>query len=385
MSSQRRIVIIGGGIVGFGVAANLLKMGERDLVLLEREKLPGQHSTGKSAGGFRAQFSTQINIELMMQSIEILTHFSEEFGADAEVRQYGYLFMATTRQQMEALRQNVELQRKYGLEVEFLEGSERILEICPQINTEDIVGGTFCPTDGYFDPYEFMQGYANFAEERGLKTVYEAEVTGFEIKDGTVLAVQTKAGDFPVDIVVLAAGAWSGEVGKLAGVDIPVVPVRRQLFDTEPFDGISQQVPLMADLSNGFYIKSESGGFLLGCANKDEPPGFNTSVDLEYKFKVVEMALHRFPVLADATVREGWAGLYSVSPDHHAIVGVVPPLANFFVISGFSGHGAMQSPGATRCLAELIVEGSSRSVDISPLSITRFRPGPSPLMETTVI
>ena len=282
MNSRRHIVIIGGGIIGFGVAANLFKLGERDVTLLEREKLPGQHSTGKSAGGFRAQFGTDINVELMMKSVHILTHFKEEYGAEAEVRQYGYLFMAAAPQQMEVLRGNTVLQRKYGLAVEYFEGSERIHEICPQINTEDLLGGTFCPTDGYFDPYEFMQGYANFAEERGLKTVYEAEVLGFERTDEAIQAVQTKAGDFPADIVVLAAGAWAGEMGKLAGVDIPVVPVRRQLFDTEPFDGIRQDVPLMADLRNGFYMKSESGGFLLGCANKDEPPGFNTNVDLEY-------------------------------------------------------------------------------------------------------
>lgn len=385
MNSQRQIVIIGGGIVGFGVAANLFKLGERNITLLEREKLPGQHSTGKSAGGFRAQFSTEINIELMMESVRILTRFSEEYGANAEVRQYGYLFMATSPEHLEALRKNVKRQRKHGLEVEYFEGTERIREICPQASTEGLLGGTFCPTDGYFDPYEFMQGYANFAQERGLKTVFEAEVTGFEVKDETVRAVQTRAGDFSADIVVLAAGAWSGELGMLLGLDIPVVPVRRQLFDTEPFDAISQRVPLMTDMRNGFYLKSESGGFLLGCANKDEPPGFNMNVDLEYKFKVVEMALQRFPVLADARIRDGWAGLYAVSPDHHAIVGPVPPLANFFVISGFSGHGAMQSPAVTKCLAELIVEGRSRTVDISPLSIARFRPGPSPLMETTVI
>jgi len=385
MSSQRRILIIGGGIVGFGLAANLLKLGEREVTLLEREKLPGQHSTGKSAGGFRAQFSTAINVELMMRSIEILTRFADEYGADARVQQYGYLFMATSAEHLRVLRRNVELQRSFGLQVEYIEGTGRISEICPQINTEDLLGGTFCATDGYFDPYEFMQGYANYAEERGLKTVYEAEVIGFEVKDDTVRVVRAKAGDFPVDVVVLAAGAWSGEVGKLAGLDIPVVPVRRQVFDTEPFGGISLQVPLMADMGNNFYLKSESGGFLLGCANKDEPPGFNTGVDLEYKFKVVEMAVHRFPVLADATIREGWAGLYEVSPDHHAIIGLVPPLTNFFVISGFSGHGAMQSPATTLCLAELIAEGRSRTVDISPLSVARFRPGPSPLMETAVI
>jgi len=375
VNTERKVVIIGGGLIGFGVAANLVKLGEKSVVVLEKEKMPGLHSTGKSAGGFRAQFSTPINIEMSLKSIKILTNFKEEVGVQPEVRQYGYLFLATTKEHIEQKKRDVALQRSLGVPVEFFEGNERVREICAQINTDDVIGGTFCPIDGYFDPYDFMLAYMNFFQENGGEVVYEAEVKGFESWGRKVTAVKSTAGEFPCDVVVNAAGAWAGDVAKLLGVDLPIVPIRRQVFDTEPFSLIPQEIPLTIDMSTGLYVKSESGGFLLGYSNKDEPPGYNFSVDPEFRMLVVEMALHRFPILENAKLREGWAGLYDTTPDHHAIIGPVPEFDNFMVIAGFSGHGAMHSPIATKALAELIVEGTPRCIDISPLSCDRFRKG----------
>lgn len=380
-----KVAIIGAGLIGFGVGANLIKLGEKSIVILEREKMPGLHSTGKSAGGFRAQFSTRPNIEMSMKSIRILTNFKEEVGVQPEIKQYGYMFLATSQAHLDALKQAIVLQREYGVPVEFFEGAHRALEICEQLRADDIIGGTFCPTDGYFDPYDFMLAYADFFLENGGQAKYEAEVIGFETKGNEIEAVRTKAGDFPVEKVVIAAGAWSGEIGKMLGLNVPIVPVRRQVFDTEPFDGMKQEIPLIVDMSTGLYVKSESGGFLLGYSNKDEPPGFNYSVDPEFRMLVAEMALSRFPVLEKATLREGWAGFYDTTPDHHSILGIVPPFENLFIAAGFSGHGAMHSPIATKAVAELIVHGSASCVDISPLAITRFKDGQSPLMEHAVI
>jgi len=146
-----------------------------------------------------------------------------------------------------------------------------------------------------------------------------------------------------------------------------------------------QELPLMMDMGSGLYVKSESGGFLLGLSNKDEPPGFRTDVDQEFRFYVAELAINRFPVLENATLRNGWAGLYDTTPDHHAIIGPIPPLENFVLVSGFSGHGAMHSPIATKAVSELIVFGESKCIDISPLSIERFKEGKSPLLEHAVI
>ncbi len=386
MSPVYKVAIIGGGLIGFGIAANLVKLGEKSVVVLEKEKMPGLHSTGKSAGGFRVQFSTKPNIEMSVKSIRILTNFKEEVGVQPEVKQFGYMFMATKPEHLEALSRNISLQKEFGVQVEFFEGAKRVKEICEQVNTEDIIGGTYCPTDGYFDPYEFMLAYSNFFLEADGIALYEAEVVGFETKDDKVRVVKTeKAGEIEAEAVVIAAGAWSGEIGKLLGLSIPIVPIRRQVFDTEPFDGMRQEVPLMIDMGTGLYVKSESGGFLLGYSNKDEPPGFNYSVDPEFRFLVAEMALRRFPVLEEANLRDGWAGFYDTTPDHHSILGRIPQFSNLFIAAGFSGHGAMHSPITTKAIAELIVEGTARCFDISPLSITRFKDGESPLHEQAVI
>ncbi len=382
---MHKVVVIGGGLIGFGVAANLAKLGERSVILLEKEKMPGLHSTGKSAGGFRAQFSTKPNIEMSVKSIRILTNFEEEVGVQPDIKQYGYMFMATTPAHLETLKKNIAIQKEYGVPVEFFEGARRAKEICEQVDAEDILGGTYCPTDGYFDPYDFMLAYANFFMEKGGQAVYEAEVIGFETSEDEVKAVKTTAGDFSANVVVVAAGAWTGEICRLIGVDLPIVPIRRQVFDTEPFSGMKQEVPLMIDMSTGLYVKSESGGFLLGYSNKDEPPGFNYSVDPEFRMLVVEMAVNRFPILENATLRDGWAGFYDTTPDHHSILGPVPNYRNLLVAAGFSGHGAMHSPIATKAVAELIVDGNPSCFDISPLSLTRFKDGTSPLLESAVI
>ena len=374
MRSRARIVILGGGIVGFSVAYNLHKLGERDIVILEREKLIGLHSTGKSAGGFRQQFSTPVNIQMSMGAVKLITRFAEELQANVEVSQNGYIFLATTDDEMADFKLHWELQRSLGLDVSLITPDE-IRARVPEMRTDDLVGGTWCATDGFFDPYEFMQGYANWVLARGVELELEAEVVGFEVKDDVITLVHTKKGDIEPEVVVNATGAWAGEIGKMLGVDIPILPYRRQVFDTEPFDKLPQSLPLIVDTHTGLYFKPESGGFLFGKVDKSEPPSFATHVDVEFKFHVAELAINRVPIFEEANLRDGWAGLYEETPDHHAILGLVPPLMNFVQIGGFSGHGAMHAPYAGQLVAELIHFGSARSLDITPLSIERFAHG----------
>ncbi len=373
---RAKIAIVGGGLVGFSIAYHLTKLGESDVVVVEREEALGLHSTGKSAGGFRAQFTSEINIRMSLLSIPELIRFPEEVDPNAYVQQVGYLFLATTEEELNQFRENVSFQRELGLEeVVLIEEPRELLKYSPVINVEDLVGGTFSPSDGFFDPYEIMMGYQKRAREAGVKVLLGAEVTAFESTNHRVSGLVTSKGLIECEQVVIAAGAWSGRIAKLVGVEVPIEPIVRKLLDTEPIPQIPMTNPLTIDIHTGFYFRPDTGNtVLMGWADPTEP-SFEGEVDWEWKMKVVEMAIHRVPVLAEAKLRDGWWGLYDTTPDHHAVIDRLDPWENLFMAAGFSGHGAMHSPATGRLMAEWLVFGEPKSLDISPLTYQRFARG----------
>jgi sarcosine oxidase subunit beta len=364
------VVIIGGGVVGASVAYQLTLRKAGRVVLLEKGQL-GEGSTGRCVGGIRAQFSTEINVLFSLESLKVFERFQEEFGVDPEFRQIGYLFLATTFSEMEGFRKTVNLQKRFNVPVELLENDE-IKRRWPYLKTDDLVGGTFCPWDGYAGPSEVLSGFVAAAKREGAKIYEGVEALGIVTRKGKVESVKTREGEISTGMVVNAAGPHAAGVGEMVGVDVPVKPLRRQIFVTAPFRLANQAIPLTIDFHRGWYFRQEVDGILLS-GPLDTEPSFNLNTDYEAMTETVENAMVRVPALEKAKIARGWAGLYEISPDHHAILGKVPEVEGFILANGFSGHGFQHSPGVGKVIAELIVDGEATSIDISPLSIERFK------------
>lgn len=370
MRNSAECVIIGGGIIGASIAFHLAKLGMKDIVVLEKEKFLGIGATGKCAGGIRAQFSSEINVKVSLLSEDLFERFAEETGEEGIFDQVGYLFLVTNDDNEHIFRANMEMQQSLGAPVEWL-NREDIGDLCPNVKTDDVLGGTFCHKDGIGDPHVFTQGYVSAARRLGVEFIEETEATAIQKNSSKISAVDTSKGTISTPLVINCAGPYAQEIGKMAGIDIPVLPYKRQISTTSPLSWIPASFPMVVDIESGLYCHKESGGLLLGWADKNTPPGFDQSLDPEYTDEILMRALDRIPILEEAGIATSWAGLYETTPDHHAILGKVPDVEGFICANGFSGHGFMHAPGVGLLIAELIVKGEP-SIDISPLSIERF-------------
>jgi len=385
MPETSDVVIIGSGIVGSSVAYHLAQQGCTNVLVLEREAHQGKGSTGKSMGGVRAQFSTPVNIQMSKYSIDFFSKFDEVVGHPADYRAHGYLFCATNEKHLNYLKANRERQNAFGVtNVEWVT-PEDIVKIVPQLRVDDILGGTFCPTDGFVDPHSVMMGFMLNAREKGVRLWLDTRVTGIEVEDGRVTSVVTSRGPVSTRIVVNAAGAWAAQIANMAGAELPVEPLRRQLVPTEPFDELPKRFPMVIDMSTGFHFRREGKGILLAWNDPKETPGFKTDFDETFVEKILTHAASRVPVLAEAEVnpRRAWAGLYEMTPDHHAIIGQSPNVQGLYFVNGFSGHGVMHSPASGQITADLILQGHSDLVDAKQLGVERFKEGK--LLEETAV
>jgi glycine/D-amino acid oxidase-like deaminating enzyme len=389
MTETADVVIIGSGIVGSSVAYHLTEQGCTNILVIEREAHQGKGSTGKSMGGVRAQFATPVNIRMSLYSIDFFSRFDDVMGYPADYRAHGYLFCATSEKHLEYLRANRALQQELGLNnVQEISAAD-IAGFVPQLRTDDILGGTYCPTDGFVDPHSVMMGFMLKARERGAKLWLDTSVTGIEVEgesdDRHITGVQTARGLVSTRVVVNAAGPWAATVAKMAGVDLPVEPLRRQLVPTEPFAALPHRFPMVIDMSTGFHFRREGQGILLAWNDPEETPGFKTDFDPTFVEKILTRAADRVPCLVDAAVnpRRAWAGLYEMTPDHHAIISEAPCVKGLFLTNGFSGHGVMHSPASGRITADLVLKGHSNLIDTSLLQLERFAEGR--LLEETAV
>ncbi len=381
------VVIVGGGIVGSSIAWHLTEAGCRNVLIIERESHQGKGSTGKSMGGVRAQFATAPNIQMSLYSIPFYARFEERLGLPSEYRAQGYLFVATKPAHIEYLETNQRLQKSLGLTQVRMLKREQIVEIVPQLRSDDVLGGSFCPTDGFVDPYSVMVGFTTRACERGAMLWRSTEVTGITSDNGQVSGLETTQGAVSTRTIVNAAGPWAAQVAALAGVDLPVEPLRRMLIPTEPFDGVSHAIPMVIDMTNGFHFRPESLGFLLAWNDPEETPGYKTDFEPSFIEKVLVRAADRVPCFENLAVnpKRAWAGLYEMSPDHHAIIGPLPEVPGFFCANGFSGHGVMHAPATGKIVADLILQGKTDVVNnVAVLSPGRFAKGEL-LHETAVL
>ena len=368
------VIIIGGGVMGVSTAYHLALKGCRDILLLEREPFFGMQATGKCAGGIRYQFGTEINVRLSQLSLPMLDRFEEELGQPIDLRYCGYLFLLTSAEDVAVFRENVAMQHRLGVETEWLT-PEEIGERVPLLDLDGVLAGTFHAGDGLADPNGVVQGYVSGARRLGARLLNDVTVTDILTEGGRVRGVVTDQGEVAAPVVVNAAGPWAGEVGRMAGVDIPIEPVRRQIVVTGPLPGIPDDFPFVIDFARSLYFHREGRGLLTGMSNPDEPVGFDQSVDTDWELTHLEAAMERLPVLEQATLASHWAGLYENSPDAHPILGRIPELEGFYCIGGFSGHGFQHGPACGLLLAEEILDGQAHTLDISPLHIDRFREG----------
>ncbi|MDY6875292.1 MAG: FAD-binding oxidoreductase [Chloroflexota bacterium] len=368
------VIIIGGGVMGASTAYHLALKGCQNVLLLERESFFGIQATGKCAGGIRYQFGTEINVRLSLLSLPMLDRFEEELDQPIDLRYCGYLFLLTNEKDVTVFRQNVEMQHRMGVETEWLEPAQ-IAEIAPLINLEGILAGTFHARDGLADPNSVVQGYVSGARRLGAKLLNNIEVIGIRVAGGRIQGVVTDQGEIATTTVVNAAGPWAGVIGKMAGVDIPIVPVRRQIVVTGPIPGIPPDFPFTIDFAQSLYFHREGQGILTGMSNPGQPENFDQSVDEDWELVHLEAAMQRLPILERAGLASRWAGLYENSPDAHPILGHIPGAEGLYCIGGFSGHGFQHGPACGLLLAEEILDGEAHTLDITSLHIDRFERG----------
>ncbi len=373
LPNKADIVIIGGGVMGASTLYHLAARGQRNVVLLEKEEFFGLGATGRCAGGVRYQFATEVNIRLSLESLPMLERFKQEIGQDVGYRKCGYLFVLTQTQDLDAFQRHVELQRKLGVATEWLSGDE-VRQRLPLMRFEDALAGTYHEKDGLADPNSVVMGYIKKAQQLNARAMNKVEVTGLKVERGRIIGVVTNKGVIFTPIVVNAAGPWAGLIGRLAGIEIPITPVRRQWFTTTPLIEIPADFPFVIDFAQSLYFHREGEGLLIGMSNPDEQPSFNQSVDPEWELVNLEAAIARMPILERAGLVSHCAGLYEVTPDAHPIFGATP-LEGFYIVSGFSGHGFMHGPIAGKLMAEIILDGQSKTVDVSMLDLARFEEG----------
>jgi len=364
------IIIIGGGIMGVAIAYFLAKRGQRDIILLERDLL-AQASTGLCVGGIRQQFSHPANILLSQETIRLLQHFEEEFNTKLNFRQAGYLFLTQEQTTWEAFCECVKIQRRYKVLVEIL-SPEEVKHRWSYLEVKNLKGGIFGPKDGYVDPYDVTMAIANKTRKLGVPIRERTEVLDIRLENGQVRGIETSRGLISSKIIVNAAGAWGGEIAKMAGIDLPVQPYRRQVFITKAFDAIPRPVPMIIDQDTQFYFRGYAPGILMGMTDLDEPPSFHTHVDRDFLERVTATALEKVPVFEQAEILRGWGGLYAMTPDENPIIGEIPDIKGFFCATGFSGHGFQHGPAVGRILSELILDGKT-SFGLSPFSYDRFK------------
>jgi sarcosine oxidase, subunit beta len=366
-------VIIGGGVMGASTAYHLALAGAKNVLLLEREPFFGQGATGRCAGGVRYQFATEVNIRLSIASMAMIERFEEETGQACDYHPCGYLFVLTQPADVARFEHHVALQHRLGVQTEWLTGDE-VRRRLPLMHFPDALAGTFYHKGGLVDPNSIVMGYIKRARELGATAVTDTSVTDIITKGGRVTAVQTNQGLVQTNCVINAAGPWAGQIGQMAGIDIPITPLRRQMITTTPLADLPPDFPFVIDFAQSLYFHREGEGILTGMSNPHEAPGFDQRIDHEWEMEALGAAIERLPLLERAGRLSGWAGLYEVTPDAHPIFGATP-LAGFWLVTGFSGHGFMHGPVAGKLMAEMILDGKAKTVDVSSLDLARFAEG----------
>jgi sarcosine oxidase subunit beta len=367
------VVVVGAGVIGCSIAYHLVR---RDpglrVVVLERDAMPGMGATSKATGGIRHQFSSEPNIRLTQISLPTYLEFQALTGYSVNFRPHGYLFVTTEAATLPTFRKNVDLQQSLGVPSRLV-GPAEIARMVPGIRTDDLVAGTFCDADGSAEPAAAVQGFAAAARRGGARIVLSQAVTEITRSGQRVQGVRTAAGVVDAPVVVIAAGAYTTEVARLAGVIIPAKPFRRQVSVAEPMAELDMEIPLATDADSGFYVHRRGRSELtLGGTDRDTRPGYTLDVDGGVLDRMLAAAVRRIPALARARIRHSYVGLRGLTPDFNMILGRVPGVDGLVVACGDNGHGFMHAPAIGLLLSEEIVDGRATTLDLAPFRLERF-------------
>lgn len=342
------IVIIGGGVVGSSIAFSLLQDGFRGRVtVMERDSSYQFASSALALGGVRQQFMSSINIRMVQYSLGVIAGFPE-----CDFHQRGYLFLGDDTN-WERLKRRYEIQKSLGAECEILDVAG-IRELVPELHCDDLKGALFGPRDGYVDPRATLRAFRSKAERLGATYV-----------SGDVQKMESGP------LYVIAAGAYSGEVAKRFGFEVPITPVRQQLFRCSLPRPWTYEFPVVIDPGGAHWRSSVNNEIVIAKSNPEEPPGFRFGGDLDRFYNIVKPEIaRRLPEFLGLNLIFGWGGLYEMTPDHN---GIIDKLAdNLYIAAGFSGHGLMMSAATGKLMSELIRNGRFETLDASVLSIDRF-------------
>ena len=363
------VLVVGGGALGVSAAFHLAEAGVTDVVLLESHAL-GSGSTCKAAGGVRAQFSDQVNIELGHRSLAAFRQFPQRPGQEIDFHEVGYLFLLDDPQTVAAFERNVDLQNELGVPSRML-SVEQALQLSPLISPDGLLAAAYSPTDGHCTPESVVLGYASAARRHGAILIPHCPVIGIESNSDETFTVATERGVVVADTVICAAGAWSRPIAQWVGLDLPIVPLRRQILITEPIADPTAPMPMTIDFSSSFYFHREGPGLLLGMSDPDEQPGFLLDPSDAWLERLTPAISRRAPGILDVGLRSSWAGLYEMTPDHNGLIGEYNPGARFLYAGGFSGHGFLMAPAVGEVLRDMYL-GRRPPVDVSPLDVGRF-------------
>ena len=377
MTATADVVVVGGGAMGASIAYHLAALRAGRIVLLEREAALGTGSTGRCAGGFRHQFSSEINVRLSIASIRLIRSFGEEHGLPLDVHVEGYLFLVWDVAAWAAYRAAAAMQRRLGARVEELDAAA-VEELVPGVATEGLVGATFGPDDGIADPSGLTSGYATLARRHGVEIRLGVEAIAIRTSadGGHVTGVDTSAGPIDAPVVVIAAGVWAPALAETCGVDLPIEPQPRHVAVTSAFPGRPERRTLVIDTGTMFYFHREGAGVLMGMPRlADAVATFATAVDDRWiAEELLPAAVRVLPALEQAGLARSWVGLYEMTPDRHAILGPVDGLGGLYLATGFSGHGFQHAPIVGKVIAEMVT-GAPPAVDIKALRLERFARG----------
>src|SRR5471030_3293282 len=363
------VVIVGGGIMGLALAWNLARSGSK-VVVLERGYLC-EGASGRNGGGVRAQWATPTLIELAKESIDFMAHFAQELGINIWLRKGGYLFLAHDDNTVARIEESVALQRRHGLSTRVISPGEAG-GIVPELDTSRFVAAAWNPDDGVVFPWPFLWGYANGARKHGAVVETFTRVTGIDVAGGRVTGVVTDRGRVLADRVVIASGAWSPLVSKLAGVALPNVPYRHEIVSSEPLKPFLG--PLVSMLGTGLYFSQSMRGEIVGgMGDPDEEPGLNQSSSLRFLARYSRALTEIITRTGGVKLLRQWAGCYDVTPDHSPILGESPGVAGLLQMSGFVGHGFMMAPAVARRMSEWM--GGAKDEIFDRFNLQRFAEG----------
>ena len=368
MKTNFDAIIIGGGILGVSTAYELAKSGMKDICILERHYL-ASGSTGRCGGGFRQQWSTASNTRLAMDSVKRLESIEEELGYKTEFFQGGYLILAHTEEEEKQFEKNVQMQRKLGLDIDFVDPSEA-RKIVPFLDETLIRKATWCPTDGHINPFLLTQAYANAAQRLGAQIHLWTNVSGIMMKSNRFFIMTENGRTYETPILFNCAGGFSRSIGEMLNVEIPVDPYRHEILVTEPVERLWN--PMVISFNVGLYARQEmSGGIVMGMGDPNEPVGTNVGSSMHFMYEMSKRFTSLFPKLSQLRIVRQWAGLYEMTADAQPILGPVEEIENFYQACGFSGHGLMLAPAVSQLLADQVINGTECDV-INDLNVKRL-------------